>query len=29
VQGLKSHRGKTARIILGLNPYDTCTGALT
>jgi len=26
---LKSHRGKTAKIILGLNPYDICTGALT
>jgi len=29
VEGLKCHRGKTAKIILCLNPYDICTGALT
>jgi len=29
VSGLKCHRGKTAKIILGLNPYDIRTGALT
>jgi len=29
VYGLKCHRGKTAKIILGLNPYDNGTGALT
>jgi len=29
VYGLKCHRGKTAKIILGLNPYDICAGALT
>jgi len=29
MQGLKCHTGKTAKIILGLNPYDICTGTLT
>ena len=28
-QGRYSHRGKTTKIILGLNSYDICTGAIT
>jgi len=29
MSGLKRHREKTTKIVLALNPYDICTGALT